>query len=255
MGFVRVGERLLRGRSLLARVSARAQLYLLGFVTLAFAACSHDGGGDPSGHALEDVNHDGRVVVLAFGDSITRGVGDGTRPGDTPPGTGGYPSRLENLLGVTVVNDGSSGERTTDGLPRLQRDVKDTHPDYAILLEGTNDLLGGDDPHRAIGNMHSMIDAVRAAGAIPLLGTIPPLCCNVESSHPPSATLAYDRDLRALAASSGVGLIDFYSTFAGGPEAAYDPGRGLLHSPEGVHPTAAGYDSMAEAARQKLLQH
>jgi lysophospholipase L1-like esterase len=225
---------------------------------LILTACSHDGGNgsDSSGSlALEDVNHDGKVVILAFGDSITRGVGDGPQPGDTPPGTGGYPPRLQQLLGVTVINDGHSGERTTDGLPRLQRDVNDIHPDYAILLEGTNDLLVGDDPRRAVDGMHSMIEAVGAAGAIPILGTVPPLCCNVESSHPQSATIAYDNDLRALAASSGVDLIDFYSAFTGGREAAYDPGRGLIHSPEGVHPTATGYDVMAETAREKFLRH
>ncbi len=195
-------------------------------------------------------------MVLAFGDSITRGVGDGPRPGDTPPGSAGYPLRLQTLLGVTVINDGHSGERTTEGLLRLQRDVKDTHPDYAILVEGTNDLLVGEDRHRAVDNMRSMIDAVRAAGAVPILGTIPPLCCDVESSRPQTATLAfYDEELRTLAANSGVGLIDFYSAFTGGREAAYDAARGLIHAPEGVHPTAAGYDVMAEAAREKFLRH
>jgi lysophospholipase L1-like esterase len=219
------------------------------------AACSHDGGSDSaSSLALEDVNHDGKIVILAFGDSITRGVGDGPQPGNTPPGTGGYPPRLQQLLGVTVINDGHSGERTTDGLLRLQRDVKDTHPDYAILLEGTNDLLGDEDSHQAVENMRSMIHAVRAAGAVAILGTVPPLCCNIESARPRSVTLAYDEELRALAAERGVDLIDFYSAFTGGHE-AYDPGRGLIHAPEGVHPTSAGYDVMAEAARQKFLHH
>jgi len=222
-------------------------------VALVLAACNRDKG--LSHLALEDVNHDGKIVILAFGDSITRGVGDGPQPGNTPPGTGGYPPRLQQLLGVTVINDGHSGERTTEGLLRLQRDVNDIHPDYAIILEGTNDLLGGEDSHRAVENMRSMIHEVRAAGAVAILGTVPPLCCDIESSHPPSATVAYDEELRALAADRGVDLIDFYSAFAGGPEATYDSGRGLIHSPEGVHPTAAGYDVMAEAARQKLLHH
>ena len=110
-------------------------------VALVLAACSHEKG-SPQQFTLEDVNHDGKIVILAFGDSITRGVGDGPRPGDTPPGSAGYPLRLQTLLGVTVINDGHSGERTTEGLLRLQRDVKDTHPDYAILVEGTNDLRG-----------------------------------------------------------------------------------------------------------------
>ena len=219
-------------------------------VALTLAACSGGNGGGHSQSTLDDVNHDGRIVVLAFGDSITRGVGDGPRPSDTPPGSGGYPLRLQNLLGVTVINDGSSGERTTDGLPRLQRDVADTHPDYAILLEGTNDLLGNESSTRAVDNMRSMIQSVHAAGAVPILGTIPPFCCDIEDGHPRSATLSYNDALRALAASEGVMLVDFYGAFAGGPEAAYDASRGLIHQPEGIHPTAAGYDVMAEAARR-----
>ena len=233
----------------------RKRLRTLVVAALTVAACNHDGGeGGPSRLKLEDINHDGKIVVLAFGDSITRGVGDGPRPGDTPPGTAGYPLRLQVLLGVTVINDGHSGERTSDGLLRLQRDVKDTRADYAILIEGTNDLLGGEDRHRAAENMRSMIDAVRGAGAVPMLGTIPPLCCDVESARPQLGSLpAYDEELRALAAGNGVTLIDFYGAFTGGPQAPYDPARGLIHAPEGIHPTPAGYDAMAEAVRQKFL--
>jgi lysophospholipase L1-like esterase len=67
--------------------------------------------------------------------------------------------------------------------------------------------------------------------------------------------VAYDEQLRALAAERGADLIDFYKVFTGGREALYDAGRGLIHSPEGVHPTASGYEVMAEAARQKFLPH
>jgi lysophospholipase L1-like esterase len=217
-------------------------------VAVVLAACNRDKG--RSHLALEDVNHDGKIVVLAFGDSITRGVGDGPQPGDTPPRSGGYPVRLGKLLGATIVNDGSSGERTAEGLPRLRRDLKDVHPDYAILLEGTNDLLGGDGGSHAFENMRSMVEAVRASGAIPILGTIPPFCCDIEKQHPRSQVLAYDDELRALAAKRGVALIDFYRAFAGGRHASYDASRGLIHAPEGVHPTAAGYDAMTEATRR-----
>ena len=224
-------------------------------VSLLLAACS---GGNGSGHsepALEDVNHNGQIVLLAFGDSITRGVGDGPRPSDTPPGTAGYPMRLQKLLSVTVINDGSSGERTIDGLPRLRRDLAAIHPDYAILLEGTNDLLGGDSMSQAVDNMRSMINSVFAVGAVPILGTITPFCCDTENRHPRSATLSYNDQLRALAASESLMLIDFYRAFAGGPEAGYDASRGLIHVPEGVHPTPAGYDAMADAARRLFSAH
>jgi lysophospholipase L1-like esterase len=220
-------------------------------VALVLGACNRDQG--RSHLALEDVNHDGKIVLLAFGDSITRGVGDGPQPGDTPPGTGGYPPRLQQLLGVTVVNDGNSGERTTEGLPRLRRDVTEIRPDYTILLEGTNDILGGDDSNRAIDNLRAMIHAVRTAGAVPILGTITPFCCETEKLRPRSKTLAFDDEVRRLAADRGVTLIDFYSAFAGGHDAPYEASWGLIHIPEGVHPTAAGYDAMAAAIRRLFL--
>ena len=217
-------------------------------VALVLAACNRDKG--RSYLALEDVNHDGKIVLLAFGDSITRGVGDGPQPGDTPPGTGGYPPRLQKLLGVTVSNDGNSGERTTEGLPRLQRDVVQIRPDYTVLLEGTNDILAGDDADRAIDNLRGMIHAVRTAGAVPILGTITPFCCETEKLRPRWATLAFDDALRKLAEDRGVTLIDFYSAFAGAHDALYEGSWGLIHAPEGVHPTAAGYDAMAAAIRR-----
>ncbi len=154
-----------------------------------------------------------------------------------------------------MINDGSSGERTTDGLRRLQRDVADTHPDYTILLEGTNDLLGGESTSQAVDNMRSMIHSVRAVGAVPILGTITPFCCDIEKRRPRSATLSYNDELRALAASEGAMLVDFYGAFAGGPQSAYGASRGLIHAPEGIHPNAAGYDAMAEAARRSFSPH
>jgi acyl-CoA thioesterase-1 len=217
------------------------------FVVLLVAACTGGGNGQ-SGSALEDVNHDGKIVILAFGDSITRGVGDGPDPHDTPPAPAGYPLRLMNLLNVTVIDDGNPGEQTSDGLPRLRRSLAANNPDYAIILEGTIDVLSGE-TSQAVNNIRSMIDSVFAAGAVPILGTITPICCDTESRHPQSVILSYDDQLRVLARDTSVLLIDFYSAFSSGSEADYVEGKGLIHEPEGLHPTPAGYDLMAETAR------
>jgi hypothetical protein len=45
-------------------------------------------------------------------------------------------------------------------------------------------------------------------------------------------------------------LIDFYAAFANGPQASYDSTLGLIHIPEGLHPTPAGYDLMAVTAQK-----
>jgi lysophospholipase L1-like esterase len=149
-----------------------ALLALTILATLLPAACGGSHG--HSGALLEDVNHDGKIVILAFGDSITRGVGDGPDPHDTPPAPAGYPSRLLNLL---------------------RRSLAANNPDYAIILEGTIDVLSGA-TSRAVNNIQSMIDSVFSAAAVPILGTITPICCDTESRHPRSVILSYNDQLR-----------------------------------------------------------
>jgi lysophospholipase L1-like esterase len=220
-----------------------------------------DGGGSTTGSGtasggkagsvqLEDLNNDGKIVLMAFGDSITAGVGDGPDATDLPRPPAGYPLRLQNLLGLLVINDGDPGERTDEGLPRLRKDVEAFSPDFVVILEGTNDVEDGkaDD---ALQNIQSMIDSVFVSGAQPLLGTITPTCCNHQNQLPEEAVLFYNDQLRTIATNNSVQLIDFYSAFTGGSDASYplDGIPGLIHVPEGLHPTPDGYDLMATAAR------
>lgn len=234
-----------------------------GGVALLFlvSACGGGGGdgGDgeptPQGIALEDLNLDGRIEILCFGDSITRGVGDGPSAESLPPAPAGYPARLQPLLApetalpLVVIDDGNPGERTPGGVSRLRRDLEINHPDYTILLEGTNDVEDGH-TEDALDNMQRMIDAVFGDGGMPLLATITPSCCNHKNQLPQGAILAYNSQLRAIAANNSISLIDFYAAFANGPEAPYDSTLGLIHIPEGLHPTPTGYDLMALTAQK-----
>ena len=214
-----------------------------------------DGGGGSSGIGLEDLNMDGRIKMLCFGDSITRGVGDGPSAESLPPAPAGYPARLqpllapETMLPLDVIDDGRAGERTPSGVPRLKRGLEINHPDYTILLEGTNDVEDGH-TQDALENIQRMIDAVFADGGMPLLGTITPSCCNHKNQLPQGAILAYNDQLRAVALNNSIPLIDFYAAFANGPEASYDSTLGLIHIPEGLHPTPTGYDVMAATAQK-----
>jgi lysophospholipase L1-like esterase len=199
---------------------------------------------------LEDLNNDGKILLMAFGDSITAGVGDGPDAENFPRPPAGYPLRLQSLLGLPVVNDGDPGERTIEGLRRLRRDLETLAPDFVILLEGTNDVEDGD-ADEALDNIQSMIDSVFASGAQPLLGTITPSCCNHQNQLPEAAVLFYNDQLRTIAKNNSVQLIDFYSAFTGGPDVSYpvEGTPGLVHVPEGLHPTTEGYDLMATTAR------
>jgi lysophospholipase L1-like esterase len=223
------------------------------------AACGGGGGGGGSGVGLEDLNLDGQIVILAFGDSITRGVGDGPGADSTPPSSvAGYPARLQQLLAprtqlpLVVINDGSSGERTRTGLPRLRRDLPRNPVDYVILLEGSNDVEEGNIP-QAASNMQAMVDAVFGVGAQPILGTIPPSCCAHRNALSFGADQAYNGQLRSIATADMLPLIDFYAAFTNGPgpngeDLPFDQTLGLIHVPEGLHPTSAGYDLMAQTA-------
>ena len=240
--------------------SRLARLAAFGAV-VAFGACGGGGGGS-SGIGLEDLNQDGRVIVLCFGDSITRGVGDGPTADSLPPAPAGYPARLQSLLlpetklPLTVIDDGKPGERTANGLVRLRRDLERNTPDYTLLLEGTNDVEDGH-TNRALANMQLMIDSVFQTGGMPLLGTITPSCCAHKNQLPEGAVIAYNDQLRAIALNDSIPIVDFYRAFTAAPnpdsnsdpDAPYDSTLGLIHVPEGLHPTPNGYDLMAATAR------
>lgn len=79
---------------------------------------------------------------LAFGDSITYG-----HPVFDEQNLGGYPGRLEDLLGCTqstceVVNRGEGGEKTAQGVTRIDLVLAADGPfDVMTLMEGTNDVF------------------------------------------------------------------------------------------------------------------
>ena len=72
-------------------------------------------------------------VILAFGDSLTLGVGTSEEYS--------YPKVLEELCELKVINSGVSGETTREGLIRFPRVLTQTKPDLIILIEGGNDIL------------------------------------------------------------------------------------------------------------------
>ena len=81
--------------------------------------------------SLSPLPEDG--VILAFGDSLTAGVG--AKSGSA------YPDALQALTGRRVVNAGVSGETTAGGVARLPSVLEAVGPDLVMLMEGGNDIL------------------------------------------------------------------------------------------------------------------
>ena len=72
-------------------------------------------------------------VILAFGDSLTEGVG--AKESES------YPAVLQQLSGRKVINAGISGEESTPGLARFPALLEEHQPKLLILCHGGNDIL------------------------------------------------------------------------------------------------------------------
>lgn len=121
------------------------------------AACS---GGQPK---LARLAPD--AVVLAFGDSLTAGVGANASES--------YPTRLEALIGRKVVSSGVPGETSAAGLARLPAALDETKPQLVILCEGGNDFLQKLAEAQAADNLRAMVRLARSRGAQVVLIAVP----------------------------------------------------------------------------------
>mgnify|MGYP000061663931 FL=1 len=104
-------------------------------------------------------------VILAFGDSLTRGVGSSAG--------GDYPSQLQQLTGRQVINAGISGEVSDAGLQRLPGLLSQYQPAMLILLEGGNDILQNRDTNHLKQNLARMITLARQHNTDVVLVAVP----------------------------------------------------------------------------------
>ena len=171
----------------------------------------------------------GTPRVLAFGDSLTAGLG--------LPASEAFPARLEARLrgegiAVTIVNAGVSGDTTTDGLARLAWALAEK-PDFVILALGANDALRGIPPAIVRANLDQMITKIQASGAkLLLLGMLAPPNWGAEYEH------AFDSIYPDLAKAHDVPLYPFILEGV-----AMDP---QLNQPDGLHPNPRGVAIMVD---------
>lgn len=197
-----------------------------------------------------------RTNFMAFGDSITAGevtVPVSTRALDRQPvyrqvvvPTAAYPTALERLLAgryvaqqPQVVNEGRPGESAGDAEPRLLRALEVDRPDAVLLLMGYNDLSSSARRIRAVATMERMAKDVRGYGARLFMATLTPPVPGRLRAIDTSAIVAYNDDIRTLAAGEGAVLVDLYEAML--------PNASAWIGVDGLHPTEAGYAFIAEA--------
>lgn len=198
---------------------------------------------------LRDVNGDGLVSVLGFGDSLTYGVGDGEAPGafiEVPPrtdGRSGYPARIESYVGVSVENRGVPGEELAEGgIARFPLAARNSSADVVVVFEGTNDTIKRLDSGEYARLLQKIVNVAKVIGKSPVLATLPQPCCDHQGREP--FTASYSRVARDVAAINSIPIADLDRAWRTTCE---DFGEcELFNLPEGLHPNSLGYDVMAQ---------
>jgi len=177
-------------------------------------------------------------VVLAAGDSLTRGYG--------AEGNGYVEQLQERLQGdgihsdVQVLNRGQNGEKSGELLQRLPELMAQTQPDVVVLTSGGNDFLRRVQAAETAANLNSIIDLVNHHGAMPVIFAVPEpglgAIAGLMSDHPVYATLAERGDLVVIGEVVAQAISD-------------DATRS-----DRIHPNALGYSHMATSAFEVLSQ-
>jgi acyl-CoA thioesterase-1 len=196
------------------------------------AACGVQTAGTEADDIMAENTAPPAPVVVMLGDSLTAGF-------QLPPDAA-LPDALSRALadrGVTVqmVNAGVSGDTTADGLNRYDFSVADVHPDMLVVALGANDFLNGFPPDTPKANLAAILTKAReAALPVALVGVTVPEGAGAADAREAAYAAIYPE----LAAEFGAPVFpDMLGAIAGRPE---------LLMADGVHPTAAGVEAMAQ---------
>lgn len=208
--------------------------------------------------------------VLAFGDSVTAGEINSDSNGRSLFSlrslqlTQAYPEDLRQLLaarytaqatsradsicwgdpaatpgGIAVINAGCPGEDAENEVGRFDHKLAVYSPDLVLIEEGVNDIndFGSTGASNAVRAIQTMIEHARSRGARVLVATLPPERAGALRAEAPAFVAPYNAALAAMAHSEQAIVVDLYSDFVG-------------HltdwiGPDGLHPTAAGYQEIA----------
>jgi lysophospholipase L1-like esterase len=155
------------------------------------------------------------------------------------------------LQSPSVINEGISGEKASDGGPnegvrRLENVLASRRPDILLLMEGTNDLLDCQvGVERGIAALTTMVRTAKGRGVRVALATIPPQP-STPSRLPCVAPLipVFNDRIRGLADAEQVALADVYN--------AMKDDLSLI-GPDDLHPTARGYEVMADVFFKTIM--
>ena len=172
---------------------------------------------------------DERLRIVAFGDSLTAGMG--------VPLEDAYPARLQRRLDeqsvrYRVINAGVSGDTTAGGLRRVEWVLK-SRPAIVILELGANDGLRGLNLEDTKRNLERIILRCQQASATVVLAgmKLPP-------NYGADYTKRFEAMYPALAKQYRLTLIPFFLDGVAGSLS--------LNQADGIHPTSEGHRVIAD---------
>jgi len=169
--------------------------------------------------------------VLAFGDSVTFGIGAAS--GED------WPTLLARRTGWVIENAGVPGDTAEAGKTRLPA-VLDEHQPVLVIVElGGNDFLRRRSPKAVKEDLRRIVQTVKQAGAQVVLVAVPELSLLGVVARKPADSPIY----RELGDEEKVPVIDdVFSDILARPELCADQ----------IHPNARGYQAMAEGIHASL---
>lgn len=178
----------------------------------------------------ETPDRSGQQKIIAFGDSLTAGLGIGRDEA--------YPALLQELIDAEgypyeVINAGVSGETSAGGVRRLEWVLEDRDAAMLILELGANDGLRGLPPDEMKKNLATIID-LAAEREIPVLLA----GLSVGDEHSNQYVQRFVGVYQELADEHEVAFMPHFLEGVAGVEA--------LNQPDGKHPNAAGARVVAE---------
>jgi acyl-CoA thioesterase-1 len=198
-------------------------------LTLVCLACA-----DPA-RATEAVADEDRPKILAFGDSLTAGLGVAAEDA--------YPAQLQRRLdekGIRyrVINAGVSGDTTAGGVRRVEWVLK-SRPDIVLLELGANDGLRGLNLQQTKANLEQIIQRCQEASVTVVLAgmKLPP-------NYGADYTKGFEAIYPVLAKQYRVTLIPFFLDGVAG--------SATLNQADGIHPTSEGYRIIADKVLQQI---
>jgi lysophospholipase L1-like esterase len=141
---------------------------------------------------------------------------------------------------IVVINDGRAGENASaTGRTRLPVALDLYKPGALILMEGSNDLLGGDaGATAALNALTEMVRGARSRGVTVFLATLPPQRLNGPRNGVARMIPDFNENIKALAQREGATLVDIYTAMGG---------DGRYIGRDDLHPTPEGFEVMARA--------